>query len=369
MHDVFLERPNEDVSRRHAHLSLEALVALPDAFVKLTVVPLHLAVAFSLSSFPETLVGGLFVLGASTSWQRVVVLHGSAATRSSVLKVASELVSVLVIDDAEVKELALVESTRFESFFVDSFLLLLALLSFLLLRVFVFNHDALEHVSFRIFKFDVAISLIVRELAVDDGAVGLVKTRVLDSLVLLPVSVEIIAISVVVNTRRVPLIPLEVSLVELPVGKQDLHLTVLQLPVIKFTLDQLIWRAEESAKTLRPVILKLALEDGTVVELADAEAGSLVVFPVASVHVAVRVHDLSLAISLSLGDTTVVYATRDFAKLVVHVVNEGQPVTRHLFLEPLRNLEREVAILLLNVHVNLGVLLIDKNLESGVRGA
>jgi len=87
----------------HFHFSFEAFVVFPFTHKLASIYPANLTEALSFTSIPVALVGGFFELGAILTGQTVVVLHRAVTARPAIFEIASELISVLKVDNTKTK--------------------------------------------------------------------------------------------------------------------------------------------------------------------------------------------------------------------------------------------------------------------------
>lgn len=163
-------------------------------------------------------------------------------------------------------------------------------------RVSVLDHNRLENISLSVFELNVTVGLVIGELAVNYTSVRLVESRVLNSFVFLPVSVKVVTIFVVVSASGVTGIVLEVTFIKFAIREENLHLRVLEFPVVEFSFNDLIWGAVKISKSAWLVVLPLAFVNRAVIEFTNSESRSFIVFVGPLVNIAIWVDQLSLAI-------------------------------------------------------------------------
>ena len=111
MHFIVLETSDVYVATLHVHFALMTHVALPQALELRPICPRDYAIPFSLACLPLAFVLGLFVVATSHRRQAVVVIHCALATRSSIFKVSSILVTVFVVHHTQPIQTPIQEGT------------------------------------------------------------------------------------------------------------------------------------------------------------------------------------------------------------------------------------------------------------------
>ena len=143
--------------------------------------------------------------------------------------------------------------------------------------------------------------MILDELSMELDSVLLSDfTSLASTLIFKPLTFESVSIRVVHHSSHLSRVIFHVAFVELPVGEEDFDDAILQFPAIKTSFNDLIWRAEEDALTLRFSLTPLTLVNGAICELTDSRPVSMTILPVSLVNVATGKNHLSLPMLLAL---------------------------------------------------------------------
>ena len=113
-------------------------------------------------------------------------------------------------------------------------------------------------------------------------------TAITSTLILKPLAFEHVTILVMHLASQFALIIFYVTFIELAIGEEDLHVTVLEFPAIKAGFHNLIRWTEENSLSLGAIFAPLSLIDDPIYELTNASAMPLVILPLALEDVPTR---------------------------------------------------------------------------------